>query len=326
MQSPWIELCPSPSFQKLISQAEIYAKSDWPVMILGESGVGKELFARHIHLCSPRRHETFAPLNCGAVPQGLFESELFGYEKGAFTGAMQSYRGITRSAHGGTVFLDEVGDLDLALQVKLLRVLDSGEVRPVGGLRCEEINVRWITATNVDLGLAISEKAFRWDLYERLAVLVLNIPPLRERKEDILCLSHYFLKNLGISTDEKSRLPLLDYTWPGNVRQLKNFLTRVSLAVKPQNIDSRIKELLKEESARFPLESLVNKNSGSGSLAEIEKGVILDRLEKCGGNRKATARELGIAKSTLHEKLRRWKKENRLSDPATYSEPALLAN
>ena len=301
----------SRSFTNLVATADRYAGSPWPVLILGETGVGKELLARRVHHLSGRRGGPFIPLNCGAMPPQLFESEVFGYEKGAFSGAGQlGSRGLLRQAHGGTIFFDEIGDLDPSLQVKLLRFMDSGEVRPLGATRVDQVDVRVIAATNVDLYQAAGEGRFRHDLLERLSVLSLTLPPLRERKDDIIALAESILSDLRCEYHGEALIPFSTFSWPGNIRQMKNVLVRGAVRGGGLLTKALADTLLLEEeernerragSAGFD-DSLAN-----GSLEEIEKQVIVARLKLCQGNRKKTAKELGIAKSTLHEKLRRWK-------------------
>jgi transcriptional regulator with PAS, ATPase and Fis domain len=300
----------SPLFSALVGTADRYARSPWPVLLLGETGVGKELLARRIHRESRRALCPFIPVNCGALPPGLFESEVFGYERGAFSGASQNSRGILRSAHGGTVFLDEIGDLEPSLQVKLLRWLDSGEVRAVGATRIDQVDVRLVAATNADLYKGVREGWFRQDLLERLSVLTLRIPPLRERPEDIPGLAMHVLKTLDVSFSDEIFAALKGFFWPGNVRQLRNVLVRASLMGGDRIVEKHLHKLLREEEAWAQAMAPVSRRDlNDGSLAEIEKTVIVERLKKCHGNRKRTAKELGIAKSTLHEKLRRWKEE-----------------
>lgn len=300
----------SRSFRKLIQTADGYAATPWPVLILGETGVGKELFAQRLHRRSGNSG-AFVPINCGALPPALFESELFGYERGAFTGALQNHKGLIRSAQGGTLFLDEVGELALALQVKLLRWLDSGEVRAVGATRVEKVGARLIAATHVDLPQAVAEKTFRLDLLERLGVLTLRVPPLRERPEDIRPLAEAFLQTHQAAY-APADLALLDQSpWPGNVRQLRNVVLRAAARGGAAGIARSLwMEILREEEAlAATLAHGSNRGILDSPLAEVEKRVIIDRVHRCGGNKKQAAKELGIAKSTLHEKIRRWKEE-----------------
>lgn len=299
----------SPLFRARMKLVESYAGAEWPVLLLGETGVGKEVIARRIHELSPRRAGLFLPVNCAAMPAGLFESELFGHERGAFSGAQQASRGLLRQASGGTVFLDEIGDLPLDLQVKLLRFLDSGEVRAVGSARVERAESRIVAATNVCLAEAVRHGRFRRDLFERLSVLRLEIPPLRHRKEDIVPLAVHFLDALGARYQADELAPLVEYEWPGNVRQLRNFLIRATIIGRSALEGRLIDKLLLEEKAQAGGPVGTPQALWNGSLAEIEKEVIVARLRRLNGNRKRTAKELGIAKSTLQEKLRRWREE-----------------
>ncbi len=296
---------PGGPFGRLLQRCDCYAKAAWPILILGETGVGKELIARRIHDQSSRSSGPFIPINCGAVPAGLFESELFGHESGAFSGATRAHKGLLRAASGGTMFFDEIGDLELGLQVKLLRLLDSGELRAVGATRFETVDVRILAATNVDLKTAIGEGRFRLDLYERLSVLTLTIPPLRDRTEDIEKIARGFLNQLGISFEQEAVEALLNFPWPGNVRQLRNLLARAGV-LGAKRVTRRMLERLLCEERRLDAYCGQVCDLSERPLADIEKQVILDRLYRYEGNRKRTAKELGIAKSTLQEKLRRW--------------------
>jgi len=302
----------SKSFNSTMELVDKYASFSWPVLLIGETGVGKELIARRIHERSGRSR--FVAHNCSALPKTLFESELFGYEKGAFSGATQNYCGLIRQAHGGSLFLDEIGEMEIDLQVKILRFLDNNEIRPLGVGTSIKVDTRIIAATNRDLNICIKENSFRYDLYERLSVLTIKIPPLRERKEDIPILVNYFLNELGCKIDLDALNKIIDFDWPGNVRQLKNALIRASV-IDGKKISSSTLEFVINGL------SLQNNNNDSiidllafGTLAQIEKQVITDRLKKYNGNKKATAQALGIAKSTLHEKLRRWVMDSTLMD------------
>jgi len=296
----------SRAFSDVLARLDEFARSDWPILIVGETGVGKELAARRVHDTSERRRGPFVPVNCGAIPSGLIESELFGHDRGAFSGAMSPSRGLARAAHGGTLFLDEIGDLDPALQVKLLRFLDSGEVRSVGSTRTERVDVRIVAATNVDLSAAVAQGLFRRDLVERLGVLRVKLPPLRERLDDIPLIAASILQGLGVVVETPVLTCLQGYGWPGNVRQLRNVLVRAAVLGRHRALGSLLARLVDEErlaESGGPLVEVLE----SGSLADIEKTVIVSRLSRNHGNRKRTARDLGIAKSTLHEKLRRWR-------------------
>ncbi len=296
----------SPALRKLLEIADDYATTAWPILILGETGVGKELLARRIHGRSLSQKGLFAGVNCGAIPATLFESELFGYERGAFTGALQSQRGLIRSAHDGTLFLDEIGEMDAAAQVKLLRWLDTGEVRPLGSSRYEKALPRLIAATHVDLARAVAAGTFRLDLLERLSVLTLRVPPLRERRADIRAIALCLLEKYRAHYTDEALEPLIDYSWPGNVRQLRNVVVRA--VARGRGIVTRelISGLMQDEES---LAAALSERAdiSESPLADIEKRVIIDRIRRCHGNKKRAAKELGIAKSTLHEKIRRWK-------------------
>jgi transcriptional regulator with PAS, ATPase and Fis domain len=295
-------------FKKTVERADFFAPTPWPVLLLGETGVGKEVLARRIHDHSNRRSGPFIPVNCGALPAGLFESELFGFERGAFSGAISPSKGLVRHAHGGTLFLDEVGDLEFPLQVKLLRLIDQGEVRSLGGNRIERVDVRIIAATNVNLFEAVRKGTFRLDLLERLSVLTLKIPSLKERAEDISLLAQSFLTEIGATATENAFSPLTQYDWPGNIRELKNVVIRASLFDKKITAD-HVRQVLDECRENTLAATSENKTFSAGTLDDIEKEIIVERLKRCHGNRKRTAEDLGIAKSTLHEKLRKWQLE-----------------
>ena len=298
-------------FNQTLVEVDKYSRSPWPVLLLGETGVGKELIARRIHEQSDRRRHPFVPINCAAFPHHLFESELFGFEKGSFSGAHQNHPGLLRSAHHGTVFLDEVGDLDLSSQVKLLRFLDSGEVRRVGAVRADFVDVRIVAATNVDLSRLVRLKRFRLDLLERLGVLTVRVPPLRERPEDIALIARDVLGKLGCPFNESIIGPLSQYEWPGNVRQLRNVLIRACVLGQFEVGEKLVRRLLLQEESFIdePSSSLGEVDQWDGPLKEIEKRAILVKLRRNSGNRRRTAKDLGIAKSTLHEKLRQWRLE-----------------
>jgi transcriptional regulator with PAS, ATPase and Fis domain len=297
----------SRKFRKFMEQVEKYAAHDWSVLILGETGVGKELIAQCLHRLSGRSRYPLHTVNAAALPAGLFESELFGFEKGAFSGALAARKGLIRSAHQSTLFLDEIGELDCSLQTKLLRVLETGEVRSVGGIQNEKVDVRFIGATNLNLYVAVQNGEFRHDLLERISVLILDVPPLRARSEDIELIVHYYLQQLQKEIEPSAISPLSEYSWPGNIRQLRNLLVRACAQTVGTIPTSLIRELVEKESERFPLAKRENSVDLSRvTLADIEKQVIINRLRFCRGNRKKTATMLGIAKSTLHEKLRRY--------------------
>jgi two-component system response regulator PilR (NtrC family) len=265
-----------PAMEALKQTVRTVASTASTVLIHGESGTGKELVARAVHICSPRATEAFVSVNCGAFPESLLESELFGYLKGAFTGANQNKRGLFEVAGGGTIFLDEISEMTLAMQVKLLRVLQERTVRPVGGTSEIPIDVRVVAATNRDLDKAVAENLFREDLYYRLNVIPIRVPNLRERREDILLLANHFLKkyaaaaNRSILRVNKDSLDALcDYEWPGNVRQLENTVER---AVALEMSD----ELHVELPAERPKARAVAAGAGVvGGVSEIASGAIL---------------------------------------------------
>lgn len=297
-------------FKKIINDVDEYARSPWPVLLTGETGVGKELIAQRIHSQSHFAKGPFVPVNCGALPTGLFESELFGYERGAFSGALQSHRGLVRMAQEGSLFLDEIGELELSTQVKLLRLLESHEVRSVGSTRFETVHLRIIAATNQNLPELVQKGKFRLDLFERLSVLPVAIPALRERKEDIPLMAESILTRLGSSFLPEMLLVLKDFSWPGNARQLKNLLIRAHVLGRAQISTEALQKILQEEMRKLESVCLADPLHAGVTLAEIEKQVVMDRLKRAHGNRKQAAKELGIAKSTLHEKIKKWKEES----------------
>jgi len=315
----------SRTFQETIEEVDKYAKSPWPILLTGETGVGKELLACRIHSQSMRQKGPFIPVNCGALPPGLFESELFGYERGAFSGAVQAQRGLVRAAQSGSLFLDEIGELDLGLQVKLLRLLESQELRSVGSHRVEKVDVRIIAATNRNLMALVKEGGFRQDLFERLSVLPVRVPPLRERSEDIPFLAAGILGRMGASLENVDFSCLTQFDWPGNTRQLKNFLIRAHVLTEGALSSVFLKDLLETEREKLMGTALAETQVTGVTLAEIERQVVLERLTRCHGNRKRAAKELGIAKSTLHEKLRKWKLHTAEEAWPLYREPRLPA-
>lgn len=297
----------------LFRMIRVVADSDATVLILGESGTGKELVARAIHRNSPRCRRPFVALDCGAFPETLLESELFGHIRGAFTGAVQNKKGLLQEAHGGTLFLDEIGDSSPVFQSKLLRVLQEGLVRPVGGTRNFSIDVRVIAASNKSLFEAVRMKTFREDLYYRLSVIPIEIPPLRERRGDIRPLADYFVKtsaarnrrkNASLST--KALECLMAHSWPGNVRELENVIERAVVIFHGQEIRPEAL-LLGEQSRSMPGVVLPSPPERTNrSLALMERERILDALRRHGGNRSRSARELGISRTGLYYKMNRY--------------------
>jgi len=264
----------SAAMERLKHTVRTVASTASTVLIHGESGTGKELVARAVHICSPRATEPFVSVNCGAFPETLLESELFGYLKGAFTGANQNKRGLFEVAGGGTIFLDEISEMTMAMQVKLLRVLQERTVRPVGGTSEISIDVRVIAATNRDLDKAVAENLFREDLYYRLNVIPIRVPDLRERREDIPLLANHFLKKYAaaanrsiLRVNQNSLDALCGYDWPGNVRQLENTIER-AVAL----------EMTNELHVELPVERAKARAAAagaSGGMSEIEPGAVL---------------------------------------------------
>jgi two-component system response regulator HydG len=298
--------------QGVVARLKQIAPTSATVLIQGESGTGKELVAKALHVNSPRRAKPFVPLNCAALSENILESELFGHVKGAFTGADRERKGRFEHANGGTLFLDEVGDIPLSTQVKLLRVLEEGEIVRVGTNEPVKVNVRLISATNRDLSEALSSGAFRQDLYHRLKVVSIKLPDLRSRREDIPLLIDYFLKELTASHSKPvrsisaaARKALMAYHWPGNVRELKN------------TIESMV---VMDSDGTLDLDDLPEEITGSGqpqpdvapgtlpllgrTLEEVERHYILETLRITSGNREEAARLLGIGARTLYRKLK----------------------
>ncbi|MFW6369475.1 MAG: sigma 54-interacting transcriptional regulator [Myxococcota bacterium] len=294
-----------PAMQAILEQIERLAETDATVTIFGESGTGKELVARAVHDASPRKERAFIPVNCAAISKDLIESELFGHEKGAFTGAAVSRRGAFEEADGGSLFLDEVGELPLDLQAKLLRAIELKEIRRVGSSRTLTVDVRIVAATNRDLHQEVRAGRFREDLFYRLYVVPITLPPLRRRQDDVLRLAEHFLKvrspDTPPSLSEASRRRLTDHHWPGNVRELRNTIERAILFHKGRRIDSDDIVFPGGDEPRGAEEVIHAKGK---TLAEIEKEAIKIALRSTGGNRRLTARSLGIARSTLQMRLK----------------------
>jgi DNA-binding NtrC family response regulator len=291
----------SPALQAVLAQARrVAAARDVTVLLGGETGTGKELLARAIHLESARGAEPFVEINCAAIPANLLESELFGHEKGAFTGAVASRPGLLELADGGTVFLDEVGHLPLELQPKLLRALETREVRRVGGTGVRRVDVRVIAATHVDLAEAVGAGAFREDLYYRLNVVHLVLPPLRERGADVVLLAEAFLARLAAHyslptpvLDAAARSALAAHPWPGNVRELRNAIERALVLSPPGEI--ALDDLLAPGPRREPAGAL----PFPAPLATIIRAAALETLARVGGNKSEAARRLGISRPRL---------------------------
>ncbi len=282
------------------------ARYDSPVLITGESGVGKEVVARLIHNLSKRNKKPFIAVNCAAIPETLLESELFGYKKGAFTGAYETKKGLLSAANEGTIFLDEICDLPLSLQAKLLRAIESGSFIPIGSTKEEKVDLRIISATNKDLKKLIEEGKFREDLYYRLSVFPIYIPPLRERKEDIEILVKHFLKiyskkmgkNFEIKEDALSILK--NYSWPGNVRELENLMERLAILSEDGIIDAT---LIPEE---------IKTEANSFDLKRMEYNFLKKIIKECDGDIKKAAKKLGIHPSTLYRKIKKFKEDEQV--------------
>jgi DNA-binding NtrC family response regulator len=298
--------------RKLLETAEMVAKIDSTVLMQGESGTGKELIARAIHSKSRRRGRQFVPVNCGALPEALLESELFGYKKGAFTGAVHDHMGLFEEAGGGTLFLDEIGDMPLSLQVKLLRVLQNGEVRRIGDNRAMVIDARVITATNRNLDLLVREGKFREDLFYRLNVIPLTVPPLRERKEDIPALlitylkiySERFKRDVKGFSQEAVEF-LIGYEWPGNVRELTNLVERTVALVSSSEISMYdISKFLHLGKSTEPDDPGIKSLDLETACKHAERGTILKALKKHAQNQTLASRELGISRTSLWRKMK----------------------
>ncbi len=330
----------SPAMYEVFRKIRLYAASDAAVIITGETGAGKELVAQALHAESLRHEKPFAALNCAAISEQLLESELFGHERGAFTGALREHRGYFERADGGTLFLDEIGEMPLHTQTKLLRVLEDGRVQRVGGEKSHQVDVRFIGATNIPLEQAVAEKQFRADLYHRLAVLRIHLPPLRERSEDIPLLAELFLeqfngkygKRILRFTSEAIRL-LQSYLWPGNIRELRNVIERVVVESETEAIGARaftewIGERQKFASSASVVPAAENQrnlpvalpyphidenrtyhvsssNHAQGKRIELSEDIIRQAYKKAAGNLSAAARYLGVHRATLYRHLQR---------------------
>ncbi|PIP38416.1 MAG: hypothetical protein COX19_12860 [Desulfobacterales bacterium CG23_combo_of_CG06-09_8_20_14_all_51_8] len=303
----------SRSMKSIFRLAEKLAHYDTTVLITGTSGTGKELIARGLHYGGSRSKNPFIPVNCGGIPETLLESELFGYRKGAFTGATKNYKGLFEAANGGTIFLDEVGDLPYTLQVKLLRVLQDNEVRPVGDTQSKLIDVRVIAATSKNLEKEVESGGFREDLFYRLNVLQVLIPPLVDRSEDIPLLCQHFIDNFSLKLGKKitgiapsAMTVLLQHSWPGNVRELENVIER---AVVMAEGDVLVREnlppkMLKEERTERSAEDIFNGLSIKTGKEILEKNLIRRALEATGGNRTQAAKLLEISHPSLLQKIK----------------------
>jgi transcriptional regulator with PAS, ATPase and Fis domain len=301
-----------PAMQEVYSLIEKAAGSEAGVIIYGESGSGKELAAGAIHRLSRRCDNPFVPVNCGAIPENLLESEFFGYAKGAFTGAQSDTPGFLDLADGGTLFLDEIGELDINLQVKLLRAIEGGGYTPVGSRKIKYSSFRIIAATNLDLAVEMKAGRMRPDFYYRIHVIPLRIPSLKERKEDIPLLVSHFLKKFGAGTrtlPKKMSDALKGYSWPGNIRELQNVIQRYVVMksidftgcfIENQNMDN-VSVTDSSDSS-----SCEDRKNFSDSVDELEKKLIIESLEKNGFKRSVTASEMGISRRTLYRKMKKF--------------------
>jgi two-component system, NtrC family, nitrogen regulation response regulator NtrX len=296
----------SPAWQRAVEQASMAARSDARVLLIGESGTGKELLAAHIHALSPFSNGPFVKVNCAAIPTELIETELFGHEKGSFTGATATRRGKFELADGGAIFLDEVGDLHGASQAKLLRVLQEGEFHRVGGEQIIRVNVRVISATNRDLSSMVSQDKFREDLYYRLSVVPIRVPALRERPHDVRLLAEYFLEDFCSRNNFKPKkldetvFPMLEsYAWPGNARELRNVIERMAILTSGERLTREA----------IPVEIRVQRETGPKSTIQearesAEREHILRALEESNWNVSGAARALGMERTNLHKRIR----------------------
>lgn len=316
-----MRLCPdmvgvSPALKEVRSLIEMVARtSNTSVLIMGETGTGKELVANSIHYLSSRRDGPFIKINCSAIPDTLMEAEMFGYEKGAFTDARQSKKGLFELADGGTIFLDEIGDMDIRLQPKLLQILENRTLRKLGGVGDIKIDVRVIAATNVELSEMVREKRFREDLYYRLNVMVISLPALRERREDIAPLAEHFMnenraleggEGAGRRLTPESAAVLSGYSWPGNIRELKNVIERAMIMAGPGDIRPEHLQLTSAAEPAPAAQAFAPGYSMDMSLEELEKAHIKNVLEKTGGNITHASKVLGISRYTLREKLKKY--------------------
>ena len=320
----------SPAFRRMMTLVDQVAGSSATVLVQGESGAGKELVASAIHERSRRRAGPFIAVNCAALPETLLESELFGYERGAFTGAAGRKEGRFELADGGTLFLDEVADLSPVTQPKILRVLQEGEFDRLGGTRSIKIDVRLVAASNQDLAQLVKERRFREDLFYRLNVITVHVPPLRERREDIPLLAQHFLRVYaaknnrrldGLSDDALRRLEA--YAWPGNVRELENVIERGVVLARGSHVD--VGDLPPEIAGATPLpEGVITVRLGT-PLAEVEQRMLDATLAATGGNKTLAAKLLGIDVRTVARKLERWEEERTAEDgplPPPADEPS----
>ena len=316
-----------PTMKEASQMVQRVAATDSTVLLLGESGSGKELFARAIHHLSPRADQAFVALNCAAIPEGLIENELFGHERGAYTGAGARKMGKLELAHRGTLFLDEIGELPLSMQTKLLRVLEEKRFERVGGTQSIEVNVRIVTATNKNLQAAVADKTFREDLYFRISAVPITIPPLRDRGDDVLLLADHFLERFkrefhkpSLELTEEARTRLTTYSWPGNVRELQNAIERAAILENGSKIGSDALQLptARPAPAELPGGMLEEQFLWEGPLEEVsqravahvERFKIENALRETKWNKTRAAEKLGVSYKTLLSKIRSLGLEN----------------
>ena len=305
-----------PEMVRLYRLIDIISPSKLSILILGETGAGKDVYAETIHRRSPRARAPFMRINCAALPENLLEAELFGYERGAFTGALQAKLGLFEAADGGTVFLDEIGEMTLSTQAKLLRVLESGEVMRLGSVKTKRIDVRFVSATNRDLEAISQTGQFRLDLFFRLNGVSVTLPPLRRRLDDILPLVRAFLGPAAHHLAEASAQALRAYRWPGNIRELKNVVERAALlsqggAILPEHLlfGTAPAPVDAPTPAAMPVPAPSAPSAPAGfreELTEMERVRILETMEKCGGNQSRAAKMLGISRTTLIKRLEQY--------------------
>jgi len=302
----------SPPMRKLLETVKVVAQNDYTVLLQGESGTGKEVIARALHTYSRRRNKPFVPINCAVIPESLLESELFGHEKGAFSGAINQHIGYFERANGGTIFLDDIDDFPLPLQVKLLRVLQEREFVRVGGHKSISVDVRIVCATKIDLRAKVDAKLFREDLFYRLNIIPLKIPPLRERKEDIPLLVEYFLEKRGVKDRANFLTPelyarLMQYNWPGNVRELENIVERMIALSELGTLDTDVLQSLPEpDFADLPQEKAAQKYpSYAEFMKQKEREIIRWAMDQAQNNVSRAAQLLGLPRSTLRSKMKK---------------------
>jgi len=299
---PNVFLGESSEFRYVLEKLKKVARVDSTILITGESGTGKEMAARYIHEKSPRKEESFIPVNCASLSKELLGSELFGHKKGSFTGAVEERKGKFKAAHGGTIFLDEIGEIPLEIQAKLLRVLQEGEIEKIGESSPEKVDTRVIAATNRDLSKMVEDGDFREDLFYRINVIEVNMPPLRNRKDDIKMLSKFFIENIadriGIhkkNISEKALENLRSYSWPGNIRELRNAIERALVLSEDEELTEKDFNFLSKE----------NVQKGEDKFEQSERNLILSHIDKA-RNKTELARILGIKRTTLLYKLKKY--------------------